>query len=275
MVWWVAIPFVLLLGAYFWQPYRYDLFPRPTPAFALMDPETAELFKPGAKVTIITAHPDDAEFYIGGLLTKLARSGAELSLVVCTRGDKIYNPIVDHATTADTRSREQTEAASEWNVRNIRFLDGHDGRLHADKDKVIQVTDALRRFQPEYILSFESVYPPRLSHRDHRTAGEIAEQAIVKAGVGKWILRFSTRAPNYVEDVTSVFEKKKELLHIHKSEFHGEKISRIDSLITRFAQGDGARIGVPLGEGLPCTRLTSEVTSSSVLPSLSHSQAQK
>src|SRR5262249_34144441 len=152
------------------QPYRYDLFPRPAPLFHVIDPNIATLFKAGTKVAVITAHPDDSEFYIGGMLTKLAKSGADLSLIVCTMGDKSYNPFVDHAATAATRTKEQNDAADQWTARQTYFLDGHDGRLAADDNKVIQVTDALQRFKPDYILCFDSLFPPRLSHHDHKTA---------------------------------------------------------------------------------------------------------
>src|SRR5262249_19979503 len=144
---------------------------------------------------------------------------------------------------------------SRWNAASVTFLPLHDGRLSASVDVVDQIAGQLERDGPDYILCFDSEYPPQLSHRDHRAAGEATENAVLKTGVGKWIMRFSTRAPNYVADVTQEFPNKKELLHIHKSEFSGGKRDRIDAMITRFAKGDGARIGVRLGGGFRCTHL--------------------
>jgi LmbE family N-acetylglucosaminyl deacetylase len=255
---------IIVIGAYFWQPYRIDIFPRPIPKNqVLIDPDTLNLFRKGVKVTVITAHPDDSEFYIGGLLTKLSRTGAAINLIVCTRGDKSYNPFKDHAAIGDTRVAEQIKAAGLWHSRGALFLSSHDGRMVATVEVVEQISDALRQYGPDYILCFDSMYPPRISHRDHGAGGEAAERAVLKTGVGKWIMRFSTRAPNYVADVTNECENKKKLLHIHKSEFYGEKRDRIDAMITRNAMGDGARINVTLGEGLRCTRLNGSLKSSS------------
>src|SRR2546430_2743259 len=136
-MWFLVFILVVFFGVYFLQPYRYDVFPRPAPnAGSLIDPDSSLLFQKGTKVTVITAHPDDSEFYIGGLLDKLSRSGAELNLIICTRGDKIYNPLIDHVKTANIRSAEQIEAAEMWRASGIAFLSGHDGRLPADNATV-------------------------------------------------------------------------------------------------------------------------------------------
>src|SRR5271155_1613601 len=80
-----------LAGLYFYQPQRYDFFPRPAPEpNPPVDPDSKHLFAPGTRVAVVAAHPDDPEFFIGGILTELAKAGAKIAIIMCTDGDKGY-----------------------------------------------------------------------------------------------------------------------------------------------------------------------------------------
>ena len=67
----------LLVGFYYYQPNRIDFIPRSLPKNnPRLDPDSKNLFKKGTRVAIVTAHPDDAEFFLGGTLTMLGRTSA-------------------------------------------------------------------------------------------------------------------------------------------------------------------------------------------------------
>jgi LmbE family N-acetylglucosaminyl deacetylase len=254
--WTLATVAAALIGIYEYQPQRYDLFPRTPPAVnPWTDPDSARLFSPQARVAIITAHPDDAEFYLGGTLTRLGQAGAQLHLIVCTDGDKGYYPFEDAERNRRVRRQEQQTAAKMWQAADVEFLGYPDGRLFANPDVVSTLADRLRRLQPEYVLAFDVDYPPRLSHRDHRNSGEAAERAIREAGVGDWLLRFSTRAPNYAVDVTAEWPRKEELLRVHASQFSGDRLKLIDSIVAGSAAQYGALIHTRYAEGFRCSRL--------------------
>lgn len=214
-----------------------------------MDPDGARLFRAGTKVAVVTAHPDDAEFYLGGTLWKLGQAGADIHLILCTSGNRAYNPFKDHETMQRVRHGEQLAAAERYHAREVVFLNYPDGRLTASDEIIGKVADTLKRIGPEYLFIFDSEYPPRLSHRDHRTAGEIGEEASRRVGSWKWLLHFSTSAPNWAVDVTPVWNHKEELVLLHKSEFEGKR-ERIFGLIRGQAGGYGRLIGAALGEGL-------------------------
>ena len=96
------------LGFYFYQPVRVDLFPRPLPSpNPPVDPDAKGLFAKGARVALLTAHPDDAEYYAGGLLARLHKTGARVTLVVMTDGDKGFYPWEDAAANRRVRRAEQ------------------------------------------------------------------------------------------------------------------------------------------------------------------------
>src|SRR5690349_3380955 len=81
----------LLLAIYafwIWQPYEWDIFPHQPVPNPPVDPDSKHLFSEGTKVLVVTAHPDDSAFYIGGFLTQLGRSGADVHQIICTDGDK-------------------------------------------------------------------------------------------------------------------------------------------------------------------------------------------
>ena len=83
----VGILALLFLCFYAWQPWRYDLFERnpdkPLPRLPIGE---TGLFESGKRIAIVTAHPDDEAFYLGGTLFKLNDSGAKSTLLVLTDG---------------------------------------------------------------------------------------------------------------------------------------------------------------------------------------------
>lgn len=247
----------LLWGAYAYQPMRIDLIPRHPPANnPPIDPDSGFLFSKNAKVVIVTAHPDDSEFYLGGLLTKLAQSGAQVSQIICTDGDKGYylwfaNPAENRA----VRRAEATAALHAWHGKQVYFLGFPDGRLQVSDEVVDAIADKLKAIQPDYVIAFDGDYPPRVSHQDHRRAGEAAVKAVHKTGLGKWLLLFSTIAPNHVFDVGDVWDQRMKLLEIHKSQFHGKRLERVGNMIEESAMDDGARIDATYGEGVRVVKL--------------------
>ena len=246
----------VLVALYEYQPQRYDFVPRALPQNnAWTDPDSAKLFQTGTKILVVTAHPDDAEFYIGGLLSKLGTAGAEITLVVCTDGDKGYYPFEDWQRNRRVRQQEQRDAAKIWNAADVEFLSYPDGRLFANPDVVERIAAVIKRVQPEYVVAFDTEYPPRLSHRDHRNAGEAAERAVQQSHSAKWLLRFSTLAPNFAVDVTPQWPVKRELLAVHKSQFYGGKLARIEGFVRHSTEDYGKLLHVQYAEGLRCTRL--------------------
>lgn len=243
-------------GFYVWQPWEFDFIPRSLPdPHPTISPEPERLFAEGTKVLLVTAHPDDSEFYIGGTLVQLGLAGAEVTQVLCTDGDKAYYPFEDHEKNRRVRRAEQAEASERWSVKELVYLGYPDGRLRVSDKLVEDLVAVMERVRPEYVLAFDGDYPPRFSHQDHRRAGEATEEAVRRYGKARWLMRFSTMAPNYVRDITDDWPTKSDLLAVHASQFYGERLERIRGMVASRAESDGERIGVALGEGFRCTRV--------------------
>ncbi len=241
---------------YVYQPWEFDFIPRVLPTKNdSIEPDAAKLFHGNPRVLIVTAHPDDAEFYLGGILTQLARTGAELHLVVCTDGDKGYYPWEDASRNRRIRRSEQIQAARQWNARDIIFLGLPDGRLRARARVVTLVREKIDALKPDYVFAFDSEYPPRLSHQDHRRAGDIVKLAIRSANFHGWLMLFSTLAPNYARDISDEWSSQLRLLELHASQFRGPRLERITRMVYQNARADGSKIGASLGEGFRCAKI--------------------
>lgn len=244
-----------LIGLWNWQPWEYDFIERTPPASnPPVDPDRAKLFAKGARILLVTAHPDDSEFYIGGTLNQLSKT-AEIHQVICTDGDKAYYPFEDHERNRRVRKAEAQAAADAWKGREVIFLGYPDGRLRDNEGVVARMKEIIERIKPQYILAFDGDYPPRASHQDHRRAGDITKKAALAAKGPEWLMLFSTHYPNFVVDITDDWDRKKELLAIHASQFNGERLERVTNMVAGSAEQDGERIGVTLGEGFRCIRL--------------------
>lgn len=246
-------------AAYRWQPVRKTLLPCRPSGDERVDPETDRLFRPGTRVTIVTAHPDDTEFYLGGTLLQLRDADARLCLIVTTDGNKAYRSLRNRPRIARTRCAEQRAAAQAWNAEEVVFLGCPDGRVRATSSLIERITKELTQTAPEYVFLFEPRYLPPLWHQDHQQTGLATEAAMRQAGVGRWALYFATGAPNYVRDVTPHWPERLGLLRMHPSEWQDRpgyrRLRLVQRLITADAERDGARIGVPYGEGLRCVRI--------------------
>jgi N,N'-diacetylchitobiose non-reducing end deacetylase len=249
--------FALLWGFWVWQPWEYDIIPRKIEhPIVKVDPDSSRLFAKGTKVLIITAHPDDSEFYVGGTLSKLRDSGAEIWQVIITQGDKAYyGPLTNAAENRTVRRQESESAAKAWGGRNLVILGYPDGRLKVSDDLVERLTLEMQKFQPEYVLAFDFDYPPNPSHKDHRLAGQAVSLAVENAPSVKWLMRFSTMYPNYVVDISNYWPQKQELLKIHKSQFYGERLARVTNMVEHSAINDGERIATSYGEGFRVIKL--------------------
>lgn len=241
------------LGFYLYQPVRIDLLPRPVPVpNPPVDPDTKALFAKGVRVVVLTAHPDDSEYYAGALLAKLHKAGAEVSLVVMTDGDKGYEPWENAARNRRIRRAEEIAAATRWGAHRITFFGFPDGRLIPGDE---EMGKAIQAFQgADWVIGFDGAYPPRVAHRDHTVAGQIAERAAHLAGA-KWLVRFATHAPNGTFDLTGFDMEHHTLLDFHRSQFSGEKEERVWNSVFATGLEDGEAVDKEYGLAYRATRL--------------------
>lgn len=147
------------------------------------------------KVLLVTPHPDDAEGGCGGTVARWIRQGAEVVYVLCTNGDKGTTDLeMTPPRLAQTREREQLEAARVLGVKDVVFLRHPDGTLEDDRQFRGEIVREIRRHRPGVVMCMDPFRAVSHSHRDHRISGQVTLDAV---GTYAWRPHYF---PNHVAD---------------------------------------------------------------------------
>ena len=192
-------------------------------------------------VLAIYAHPDDPEISAGGSLARWADAGAEVHVLITTRGDKgSDDPAVDPDTLTRLRI-EETAAASRVLGVTPHHLGYPDGELSDDRAVRLDLVRHVRTIRPDVVccpdptaVFFGDGY---FNHRDHRITGWAALDAVAPAAGNphyfpelraegldahsvSTVYLSGTLEPNAWVDITATLERKIEALFCHASQLH-------------------------------------------------------
>ncbi len=123
------------------------------------------------RVLVLGAHPDDAEFFAGGLLASHQRSGSTIRLVSVTNGQSGHQSVASH----ELIVRRREEAANAGRVIGADYVtwDFPDGSLQPTLDLRLAIIREIRSFQPDLVLT----HRPFDYHPDHRAVGQAVQDA--------------------------------------------------------------------------------------------------
>ncbi|MCO5236534.1 MAG: bacillithiol biosynthesis deacetylase BshB1 [Chitinophagaceae bacterium] len=221
-------------------------------------------------VLAIAVHPDDAELGCGGVLLMEKQSGKKTGIIDLTRGE------LGTRGSAELRAKESAAAAKILQVDVRDNLGMADGFFKNDEEHQRLLINAIRKYQPEIVLA--NALDDR--HPDHGRAGHLIKDACFLSGLRKietrddqgrpqqhWRPKYIFHyiqdryyAPDFVYDVSAVFDTKLEAVKAYTSQFHSEAYSSdepqtyistpgfLNSIIGRHAMF-GKMIGVPYAEG--------------------------
>ena len=190
------------------------------------------------RILLIHAHPDDAEIFAGGTLKLLTARGHHVTIVTMTPGDcgsKHHGP----EEIAAIRRREAHHAAALIGA-DYFCAEFRDLSIYEDDSSRRRVTAILRRAQPDLVLTA----PAADYHCDHEATSRLVRDACFAApcpnysteALGAWPvlphiphLYFVDPAegsdregrpnvPDFVVDVTTVLDIKREMLARHESQ---------------------------------------------------------
>ncbi|MDQ6662400.1 MAG: PIG-L family deacetylase [Chloroflexota bacterium] len=189
-------------------------------------------------IMVIAAHPDDIESWCAGTLVQAIDQKATLRLLLVTSGEHgSSDPSAMAHEIAARREEEVRRAAEILGITEVVFLHYPDGEVENTYMLRADLVEWIRRWQPSVLFTHDSEhpYPAYLSHRDHRSVGRAALDAVyplardhlafpeqVHAGlrphsVGEVWLFASTSATTYV-DISSGFERKIAARLAHESQ---------------------------------------------------------
>lgn len=198
------------------------------------------------KVLLVTPHPDDAEGGCGATVARWIEQGAEVVYLLCTNGDKgTTNLEMTPARLAETREREQLEAASVLGVKEVVFLRHPDGALEDDRQFRGEVVREIRRHKPDVVMCMEPFRIISHSHRDHRISGQVTVDAVatyawrplyfpdhmaaegLRPHVVPSIYLWGSEKPDTFVDVSTTVDKKIETLLKHASQMTNPDRTRL------------------------------------------------
>ncbi len=138
--------------------------------------------RPIHRLLVVTAHPDDVDFGAAGTIATLTDAGVEVGYCIVTDGDAGgFDPAVPRSEIPRIRREEQTAAAKEVGVSELRFLGYPDGAVEPSLALRKDISREIRRFKPDVVMcqspvrDFNRIYG---SHPDHLATAEATMGAV-------------------------------------------------------------------------------------------------
>ena len=207
-------------------------------------------------------HPDDLEIGLGGTIARHAAQGHRVGLCDLTAGEMGSNGTIEERLTEAEEARGVLGAV--WRT-NLRWPDRGIGR---DADHVRGAARLIRQARPR------AVALPYWSdrHPDHGAASTVLTDAVFNSGLRRyeadaepwrpvWTVYYfinDAASPSFVVDVSEHYQRKRDALACHRSQFTGATANAVDTRLTsplflqlvesRDAQF-GAQAGVQFAEG--------------------------
>ena len=224
-------------------------------------------------IMAIAAHPDDVELSSSGTLLKAVAEGKKAGIIDLTRGE------LGTRGTPEIRDQEAADAAKIMGLSARENLGFRDGFFENDEAHQLELIKMIRKYQPDIVLA--NAYDDR--HPDHGRGSKLASDACFKAGLKmieteldgekqqKWrpravyhYIQSIPREPDFVVDVSDVWEQRMETIRAFKSQFF-DPLSKEDStyisspMFLRMIEARsieyGHLIGAKYGEGFQVERI--------------------
>lgn len=201
-------------------------------------------------ILAITAHSDDAEIGVGGILLKAKRQGLKTGLIICTRGENS-----GYASKAE-RTREAEAGAALLELDYVQFLDFPDAGVEVNTANMQTLIPLIRECAPEVVLTIH----PQDYHPDHQAVSQLVDKTVFVAGLKKHAIDNSTwhphqffyfsldprtnpHRPDIIIDISEVWPEKKKALDAYVSQ-------NVTAIAEQWAQYLGMLGNCSYGEGL-------------------------
>ncbi len=223
------------------------------------------------RALVIMAHPDDVDFGSAGTVATWTDAGIEVTYCLVTSGDAGGSDLSQsYEDRASLREAEQTKAALEVGVTDVRFLRFPDGRVTYDLELRKALSRVIRQVRPQRVLTQSSernVDRIYASHPDHYATGQAAIDAVypdarnpfahpellADEGLEPWSVpevwtQGGGEIPEHarvVVDITDTFDRKMAALRSHVSQTAHR--SDLDDMLREWNAMNAKIAGLPEG----------------------------
>ncbi len=121
----------------------------------------------------VVAHPDDLEYGAASAVARWTGQGKEIVYVLVTSGEAGIDALAP-SVAGPLREEEERRSAAEVGVSGVEFLRHTDGQVEAGLALRRDLAAAIRRHQPEVVITMTFDLTPwgqSINHADHRAVG--------------------------------------------------------------------------------------------------------
>jgi LmbE family N-acetylglucosaminyl deacetylase len=223
----------------------------------------------GKKVLGIGAHPDDLEFCAGGTLLLLSEQNTISTLVVTDGRMGTHDMSLDHEAVKRLRMEENRKAAKFMGVTRDLYWDYPDFSLKKYETNFRRkLLLFLLTERPDIVITFDpwGRYEPAI-HPDHRVVSWAVVESVLAGTLPLYLKKIgyngrflspkpqiwlmAPASPNVGVDVSGIWDKKWEILALHKSQFDEHVVfEEMKRKVGRVLCGEpGKAIGCQYAEG--------------------------
>ncbi|MEN6357954.1 MAG: PIG-L family deacetylase [Armatimonadota bacterium] len=198
------------------------------------------------RVLFIGAHPDDIEFYCGGLVHMLGKNGTNVTFAIGTRGGKGYKGWMKRRLES-MRTSNQLDSAAILGSVNVIFYDYPDKSLTEHIDAYASdLKTLIESADPDLIFSWDPdyIYNPHPDHQAAAYAGRIAS-------ADSHVFYYGTREPDlWIGFGEDIYQVKLKSLRAHRTETPWYYWMLIRKAFLERLMGEGAKVNQPYAEVL-------------------------
>lgn len=187
------------------------------------------------RIIAFGAHPDDAEFQMGGSAIKWAKLGHHVKLVSVTNGD-IGHWNMAGGPLAIRRTKEVQEAARRMGT-TVEVLDIHDGELMPTLENRRTIARLIRDWNADLVLA----HRPNDYHPDHRYTGILVQDAAFMVAVPFFVPDTKPLKKNpvfmyYPDRFKKPYPFEADIA-ISLDDVFDEKVNAVDALVSQVYEG--------------------------------------
>ena len=223
---------------------------------------------------VVTAHPDDVDFGAAGTVAALTDAGTVVTYCLVTDGQAGgFDHSIPRDEMASIRREEQTKAAAEVGVTDLRFLGYMDGSVEVSMELRHDISAVIRDVRPDVVITqspIRNLASTYGSHPDHTATGEATMCAVYPdarnpfafpgqpcAELDDWKVSevWLTLGPDSdsAVDITGQLDRKIRALMWHASQ-HPDP-SGMEERVREWYQGIAEQHGLPAGRSAEAFRV--------------------